>query len=124
MFLKESKLQTALTVIPLVYYSHVEKFCGNAQVVKENETVSIHSTVQRSSIVVTKDVIRRVLILDDALGLNVMEMDEVHGIFRRLGYQESLQKLWSKMQMYHTIGDSSFMCSFIAYLQEKEDLMG
>lgn len=96
LFLKESTLMTALTANPVVYSSLIEDFWGNAQVVEDNGNFSIHSLVQGSSIVVNEEVIRRVLLLNDELGLNFLEMDEVHEIFRRLGYQGDFIKTMVK----------------------------
>lgn len=80
----------------MVYSSHIEDFWENAQLVEDNGNVSIHSNVQGSAIIVTEDVIRRVLALNDEMGLNYLEMDEVHGIFRRMGYQGEFVKTMVK----------------------------
>lgn len=96
MFLHESNLINALTANPLVYSSHIEDFWRHAHVVENHGIVSIRSTIQDSLIVITEAVIRRVLSLNDAMGVDTLELDNVHGVFRRLGYEGSFPKTMVK----------------------------
>lgn len=96
MFLQDSNLMAALNANRLVYSSHLEEFLSNANVVENNGIINIHSPVQGTSIVISEAVIRHVLQLNDAMGIDTLEQDDVHGVFRRLGYEGAFPKTMVK----------------------------
>ncbi|KAI3728791.1 hypothetical protein L6452_17434 [Arctium lappa] len=85
-FLKSSHIAHALTVSPSVYIEHQRQFWANATIVAENGVQMIKTRVCEKPLIVTEEVIRISLRLDDASGITSIPNDELFSNLTRMGY--------------------------------------
>nr|GEX20376.1 hypothetical protein [Tanacetum cinerariifolium] len=67
-FLNAQVIQYALMVNPTIYVSYIKKFWATASIKKVNDVVKLQALIDKKKVVITKDVIRQDLCLDDADG--------------------------------------------------------
>nr|GEW91439.1 hypothetical protein [Tanacetum cinerariifolium] len=69
-FLSGSYIHYALTVNPHIYISCIKQFWNTASVKRSDDVTRLQALVDRKNIVILEDVIREILQLDDAEGVN------------------------------------------------------
>nr|GFB90624.1 hypothetical protein [Tanacetum cinerariifolium] len=74
-FLRGSYIHYALTVNPHIYVSCIKQFWNTASVQRLDDVTRLQSLVDRKKIVISEDVIREILQLDDAEGVETVTED-------------------------------------------------
>nr|GEV50817.1 hypothetical protein [Tanacetum cinerariifolium] len=88
-FLNAQVIQYALMVNPTIYVSCIKQFWATASIKKVNDVVKLQALIDRKKVVVTEDVIRQDLRLDDADGVECFPDEE---IFAELALQRGLPR--------------------------------
>nr|GFC70148.1 hypothetical protein [Tanacetum cinerariifolium] len=70
-FLNGSYIHYALTVNPHIYVSCIKQFWNTALVKRSDDVTRLQALVDRKKIVISEDVIREILQLDDAEGVSM-----------------------------------------------------
>nr|GEY58282.1 xylulose kinase-1 [Tanacetum cinerariifolium] len=73
-FLNAQVIQYALMVNPTIYVSCIKQFWATTSIKKANDVVKLQALIDRKKLVVTEDVIRKDLHLDDADGVEIWVM--------------------------------------------------
>nr|GEV95611.1 ribonuclease H-like domain-containing protein [Tanacetum cinerariifolium] len=76
-FLNGHVIQYALMVNPTIYISCIKKFWALATIKKVNDVVKLRALIDEKWVVVTEDVIRQALHLDDADGVECFPNEEI-----------------------------------------------
>nr|GEW42907.1 hypothetical protein [Tanacetum cinerariifolium] len=92
-FLSGSYIQHALTVNPHVYISCIKQFWNTAVVKCLGDVTRLQALVDKKRIVITEEVVREILQLDDAEGIICLPNDEIFGGLARMGYKKPSTKL-------------------------------
>nr|GFA24782.1 hypothetical protein [Tanacetum cinerariifolium] len=89
-------------------------FMATATIKKVNDVVQLRALIDRKKVVVTEDVIRRDLRLDDADGVECLQNEEIFVELARMGYEKPPPKLtsykalfsaqWKTRQTYSSLG--------------------
>ncbi|KAI3665458.1 hypothetical protein L6452_44085 [Arctium lappa] len=86
-FLKSSHIAYALTVSPTIFIEHQKQFWANATAVTENGVQVIKTRVCDKPLIVTEEVIRISLRLDDASGITSIPNENLFSNLTRMGYE-------------------------------------
>ncbi|KAI3770983.1 hypothetical protein L6452_02132 [Arctium lappa] len=86
-FLKTSHIAYALTVSPPIFIEHQKQFWANATVVTENGVQIIKTRVCDKPLIVTEEVIRISLRLDDASSITSIPNEDLFSNLTRMGYE-------------------------------------
>nr|GEZ23504.1 hypothetical protein [Tanacetum cinerariifolium] len=92
-FLNAQVIQYALMVNPTIYVSCVKQFWVMALIKRVKDVVKLQSLIDRKKVVVTEDVIRQDLRLDDADGVECFPTEEIFAELARMGYEKPPLKL-------------------------------
>nr|GEV67435.1 hypothetical protein [Tanacetum cinerariifolium] len=92
-FLNGSYIQHALTVNPHVYISCIKQFWNTAVVKRSDDVTRLQALVDKKRIVITEEVVREILQLDDAEGVICLPNDEIFAGLARMGYEKPSTKL-------------------------------
>nr|GFB24023.1 xylulose kinase-1 [Tanacetum cinerariifolium] len=99
-FLNAQVIQYALTVNPTIYVSCIKQCWATASIKKANDVVKLQALIDRKKVVVTEDVIRQDLCLDDADGVKCLpneeiftELAQIFAELARMGYEKPPPKL-------------------------------
>nr|GEW94457.1 hypothetical protein [Tanacetum cinerariifolium] len=92
-FVNAHAVQYALVVNPTIYVSCIKQFWASATLKKVNDMVQLHVLIDRKKVVVTEDVIRQVLRLDDADRVECFPNEEIFTELARMGYEKPPPKL-------------------------------
>nr|GEX29302.1 hypothetical protein [Tanacetum cinerariifolium] len=92
-FLNGSYIQYALTVNPHIYVSCIKQFWNTVTVKQSNDVTRLQALVDRKKVVITKTVIREVLHLDDAEGVDCLPNKEIFAGLAHMGYEKPSTKL-------------------------------
>nr|GEU85143.1 hypothetical protein [Tanacetum cinerariifolium] len=92
-FLSGSYIHYALTVNPHIYISCVKQFWNTASVKRSDDITRLQALVDRKKIVISKDVIRKILQLDDAEGVVCLPNEEIFAGLAQMGYEKPSTKL-------------------------------
>nr|GFA53491.1 ribonuclease H-like domain-containing protein [Tanacetum cinerariifolium] len=85
-FLSGSYIQHALTVNPHVYISCIKQFWNTAVVKRSGDVTRLQALVDKKMIVITEEVVREILQLDDAEGVKGLTLTQkVFANMRRVG---------------------------------------
>nr|GFC67427.1 hypothetical protein [Tanacetum cinerariifolium] len=76
-FLNGSYIQYTLTVNPHIYISCIKQFWNTVSVKRSVDVTRLQGLVDRKNIVISKDVIREILQLDDAEGVACLPNEEI-----------------------------------------------
>nr|GEW98043.1 xylulose kinase-1 [Tanacetum cinerariifolium] len=87
-FLNAHVIQYALMVSPTIYVSCIKQFWATATIKKVNDVVQLRALIDRKKVVVTEEVIRQDLRLDDADGGECLPNEES---FVELALQKGLR---------------------------------
>nr|GEV26367.1 putative ribonuclease H-like domain-containing protein [Tanacetum cinerariifolium] len=88
-----SYIQYALTVNPHIYMPCIKQFWNTVTVKQSNDVTRLQALVERKKVVLTETVIRDVLCLDDAEGVDCLLNKEVFVGLARMGYEKPSTKL-------------------------------
>nr|GEZ77376.1 hypothetical protein [Tanacetum cinerariifolium] len=94
-FLSRSYIYHALTVNPHVYISCIKQFWNTAVVKRSGDVTRLQALVDKKRIVITKEVVREILQLDDAEGVICLPNDEIFAGLTRMGYEKPVGKGFS-----------------------------
>nr|GEX51020.1 copia protein [Tanacetum cinerariifolium]GEX52367.1 copia protein [Tanacetum cinerariifolium] len=92
-FLNAHAIQYALVVNLTIYVSCIKQFWVLATLKKVNEVVQLRALIDGKKVVVTEDVIRQDLHLDDADGVGCLLNEEIFAELARMGYEKPPPKL-------------------------------
>nr|GEW73915.1 hypothetical protein [Tanacetum cinerariifolium] len=84
-----------LMVNPTIYVSCIKQFWASATIKKVNDVVQLRVLINRKKVVVTEDVIRQDLRLDNADGVECLPNEEIFAELARMGYEKLPPKLMS-----------------------------
>nr|GEW50511.1 hypothetical protein [Tanacetum cinerariifolium] len=92
-FLNGSYLKYALTVNPNIYVSCIKQFWNTVAIKQVNDVTRLQALVDKKKVVVTEAVIREVLRLDDAEGVDCLPNEDIFTELARMGYEKPSTKL-------------------------------
>nr|GEV47266.1 hypothetical protein [Tanacetum cinerariifolium] len=92
-FLNGSYLKYALTVNPNIYVSCIKQFWNTVAIKQVNDVTRLQALVDKKKVVVTEAVIRKVLRLDDAEGVDCLPNEEIFTELAKMGYEKPSTKL-------------------------------
>nr|GFA62579.1 hypothetical protein [Tanacetum cinerariifolium] len=92
-FLNDHVTQYALMVNPTIYVSCIKRFWTTVLIKKANDAVKLQALVDGKRVVVTEDVIRQDLHLDDADGMECIPNEEFFTELAHMGYEKPPPKL-------------------------------
>nr|GEZ49145.1 hypothetical protein [Tanacetum cinerariifolium] len=92
-FLSGSYINHALTVNPHVYISCIKQFWNTAMVKRSGDVTRLQALVDKKRIVITEEVVREILQLNDAEGVICLPNDEIFAGLARIGYEKPSTKL-------------------------------
>nr|GEX76234.1 hypothetical protein [Tanacetum cinerariifolium] len=93
--LNGSHIQYALTINPHIYVSCIKQFWNTVTVRQSNDDTRLQALVDKKRVVITKSVIRDVLHLDDAEGVDCLPNEEIFVGLARMGYDKPSTNLTS-----------------------------
>nr|GEY20544.1 hypothetical protein [Tanacetum cinerariifolium] len=76
-FLNASVIQYALMVNPTIYVSCIKQFWSSVSLKKTNDVVRLQSLIDRRKVIITEDMVRQVLRLDDADSIDCLPNEEI-----------------------------------------------
>nr|GEU92231.1 putative ribonuclease H-like domain-containing protein [Tanacetum cinerariifolium] len=88
-----SYIKYALTVNPHIYVSCIKQFWNTVTVKQSNDVTRLQALVNRKKVVITETIIRDVLHLDDANGVDCLPNEEIFAGLARMGYEKPTTKL-------------------------------
>nr|GFA35533.1 hypothetical protein [Tanacetum cinerariifolium] len=92
-FLNESYIEYALTVNPTIYVSFIKQFWNTVAIKQSNDVTRLQALVDKKKAVVTEAVIRDVLHLDDAEGVDCLPNEEIFTELACMGYEKPYTNL-------------------------------
>nr|GFA10243.1 hypothetical protein [Tanacetum cinerariifolium] len=92
-FLSRSYIHHALTVNPHVCISYIKQFWNTAVVKRSGVVTRLQALVDKKKIVISKEVVREILQLNDAEGVICLPNDEIFAGLARMGYEKPSTKL-------------------------------
>nr|GEY53790.1 hypothetical protein [Tanacetum cinerariifolium] len=92
-FLSGSYINHALTVNPHVYISCIKQFWNTAVVKRSGDVTRLQALVEKKRIVITEEVIREILQLNDAEGVICLPNEEIFASLARMVYEKPSTKL-------------------------------
>nr|GEX57789.1 hypothetical protein [Tanacetum cinerariifolium] len=92
-FLNAHTIQYALVVNPTIYVSCIKQFWATATIKKVNDVVQLRVLINGKKVVVSEDVNRRDLYLDDANGVECLTNEEIFVELACMGYEKPPLKL-------------------------------
>nr|GEW01109.1 hypothetical protein [Tanacetum cinerariifolium] len=88
-----SYIKYALTANPTIYVTCIKQFWNTVVVKQSNDVTMLQALVDRKKVVITEAVIRDVLRLDDADGVDCLPNEEIFAELARMGYEKPSAKL-------------------------------
>nr|GEV88986.1 hypothetical protein [Tanacetum cinerariifolium] len=88
-----SYIKYALTINPYIYVPCIKQFWNTVTVKQSNDVTMLQALVDRKKVVLTETVIRDVLRLDDAKGVDCQPNEEIFAELARMGYEKPSKKL-------------------------------
>nr|GEX06610.1 hypothetical protein [Tanacetum cinerariifolium] len=87
-FLNAHTIQYTLIVNPSIYVSCIKQFWASVLVRKTNDVVTLQALIDRKKVVITKDIIRQDIRLDDADGVECLPNEDIFAELARMGYEK------------------------------------
>nr|GEY31579.1 hypothetical protein [Tanacetum cinerariifolium] len=87
-FLNTQVIQYALMFNPTICISCITQFWATMSIKKANDVVKLQALIDRKKVVITEDVIRQDLHLDDADGVECLLNEEIFIELARMGYEK------------------------------------
>nr|GFA46110.1 hypothetical protein [Tanacetum cinerariifolium] len=94
-FLRGSYIHYALTVNPHIYISCIKQFWNTASVKRSGDVTRLQALVDKKKVVLSENVIREILQLDDADGVVCLPNEEIFAGLAQMGYEKPSTKLTS-----------------------------
>nr|GFC29261.1 hypothetical protein [Tanacetum cinerariifolium] len=88
-----SYINHALTVNPHVYISCIKQFWNTAAVKRSGDVTRLQALVDKKRIVITEEVVREILQLNDAEGVDCLPNEDIFAGLARMGYEKPSTKL-------------------------------
>nr|GEX69779.1 hypothetical protein [Tanacetum cinerariifolium] len=88
-----SYIKYALIVNPHIYVSCIKQFWNTVTIKQSTDVTRLHALVDRKKVVISEAVIRDVLRLDDAEGVNCLPHEDIFTGLARIGYEKPSPKL-------------------------------
>nr|GEU36030.1 uncharacterized mitochondrial protein AtMg00810-like [Tanacetum cinerariifolium] len=88
-----SYIKYALTVNPNIYVSYIKQFWNTVVVKQTDDVTRLQALVDKKKVVITKALIRDVLRLDDAEGVDCPANEEIFAELARMSYEKPSTKL-------------------------------
>nr|GFB49840.1 xylulose kinase-1 [Tanacetum cinerariifolium] len=92
-FLRGSYIHYALTVNPHIYISCIKQFWSTASVKCSGDVTRLQALVDKKKFVLSENVIREILQLDDADGIVCFPNEEIFVGLAQMGYEKPSTKL-------------------------------
>nr|GEV40014.1 hypothetical protein [Tanacetum cinerariifolium] len=92
-FLNAQVIQYALMINPTIYVSCIKQFWATVSIKKVKDVVKLQALIVRKKVVITEDIIREDLRLDDADGVECLPTEEIFVELVRMGYEKPPPKL-------------------------------
>nr|GEW41354.1 copia protein [Tanacetum cinerariifolium] len=92
-FLSRCYIHYALTVNPHIYISCIKQFWNTASLKRSDDVTRLQALVDKKKIVISEDVIREILQLDDAEGMVCLPNKEIFADLAQMGYEKPSTKL-------------------------------
>nr|GEW35511.1 hypothetical protein [Tanacetum cinerariifolium] len=92
-FLSGSYIHHALTVNPHVYISCIKQFWNTVVVKRSGDVTRLQALVDKKRIVISEEVVREILQLNDAEGVVSLPNEEIFAGLARMGYEKPSTKL-------------------------------
>nr|GEU45098.1 hypothetical protein [Tanacetum cinerariifolium] len=92
-FLSGSYINHALTMNPHVYISCIKQFWNTVVVKRSGDVTRLQALVDKKRIVITEEVVREILQLNDAEGIICLPNEEIFAGLARMGYERPVKKL-------------------------------
>nr|GFB37276.1 hypothetical protein [Tanacetum cinerariifolium] len=92
-FLNAHTIQYALMVNPTIYVSCIKKFWASVSIKKSNDAVKLQSLMDRKKVIITEDIVRQNLRLDNADGIDCLPNKEIFAELAQMGYEKPSTKL-------------------------------
>nr|GFA79015.1 hypothetical protein [Tanacetum cinerariifolium] len=106
-FLNAQVIQYALMVNPTIYVSCIKQFWATVSIKKTNDVVKLQALIDKKKVVITEDVIRHDLRLNDADGVECLQNEDIFVELARMGYEKPPLKL----TFYKATAWKKFSCS-------------
>nr|GEW55034.1 putative ribonuclease H-like domain-containing protein [Tanacetum cinerariifolium] len=92
-FLNASVINYALTVNLTIYVSCIKQFWSSVSVKKVNDVIRLQALIDRKKVIITEDIVREALHLDDAKSIDCLPNEEIFVELARMGYEKPSPKL-------------------------------
>nr|GEX95172.1 hypothetical protein [Tanacetum cinerariifolium] len=92
-FLNAQVIRYTLMVNPTIYVSCIKQFWASVSIKKVNDVIKLRALIDKKRVVVTEDIIRQDLRLDDADGVECLSIEEIFVELARMGYEKPPPKL-------------------------------
>nr|GEZ37722.1 hypothetical protein [Tanacetum cinerariifolium] len=92
-FLSGSYIHYALTVSPRIYISCIKQFWNSVSVKRSGDVTRLQALVDKKKIMISEDVIREILQLNDAKGVICLPNEEIFAGLAQIGYEKPSTKL-------------------------------
>nr|GFB05729.1 xylulose kinase-1 [Tanacetum cinerariifolium] len=106
-FLSGSYIHHALTVNPYVYISSIKQFWNTAVVKRSGDVTRLQALVDKKRIVITEEVVREILQLNDAEGVIYLPNDEIFAGLARMGSKFYMYPRFIQLIIQSNIADLS-----------------
>nr|GEV35767.1 hypothetical protein [Tanacetum cinerariifolium] len=84
-FLNTSVIQYALMVNPTIYVSCIKQFWSSVSLKKTNDVVRLQALIDKRKVIITEDMVRQALRLDDADSIDCLPSEEIFAELARMG---------------------------------------
>nr|GEW41355.1 retrovirus-related Pol polyprotein from transposon TNT 1-94 [Tanacetum cinerariifolium] len=91
-FLSGCYIHYALTVNPHIYISSIKQFWNTAFVKRSDDVTRLQALVDKKKIMISEDVIREILQLDDAEGVVCLPNEEIFAGLAQMGYDKPAKR--------------------------------
>nr|GFB54807.1 hypothetical protein [Tanacetum cinerariifolium] len=98
-FLNASVVQYEIMVNATIYVSCIKQFWSSVSVKKVNDVVRLQAIIDRRKVIITEDIVRQALHLDDAKSIDCLPNEEIFAKLARMGLVRNMDSS-SKFYMY------------------------
>nr|GEY19162.1 hypothetical protein [Tanacetum cinerariifolium] len=92
-FLNAQLIRYALMVKPTIYVSCIKQFWATVSIKKVKDVVKLQALIDKNKVIVTEDIIRQDLRLDNVDGVDCLPNEEIFTKLGRMGYEKPPPKL-------------------------------
>nr|GEY83909.1 retrovirus-related Pol polyprotein from transposon TNT 1-94 [Tanacetum cinerariifolium] len=95
-FLNTSVIQYALMVNPTIYVSCIKQFWSSVSLKKTNDVVRLQDLIDRRKVIITEDMVRQALRLDDADSIDCLPNEEIFAELARMEDEDAANEIFAK----------------------------